>query len=136
MAIIQCPACNKRISDKATSCNHCGSQLKSTATHSQTDTNTDTSADSKTDNNSDQKTAYQPPLSSQIKLKRLKLRYSLQMQASASVLLFLISIFIWYFVGNRGFSNLSHYIQIALAVIGAIWYVITRIRIIQFNRGR
>jgi len=67
---------------------------------------------------------------SQLKLNRMKRTYSLQMQAMAGVILFLVGIFLWYFVGQQGLNKLSHFIELALAAIGAVWYLVSRIRII------
>lgn len=113
MAIIQCPACKERISDKAATCIHCGVSLNA---------------------HSDNAEFSDEQLASQVKMRRLKKRYSLQQQAILGVLLFLFSIFIWYFVGKQGLSKPSHFIQLGLAAVGGGWYLITRVRIIQFNK--
>lgn len=107
MALINCPNCKQKISDQLDACNHCGVQLKQMA---------DSSSEA--------------PTASQLKLRRMKQTYSLQMQAMAGVILFLVGIFLWYFVGQQGLTKLSHFLELTLAGIGAVWYLITRIRII------
>ncbi len=104
MALINCPHCGKKISDQLEICNHCSTPLTNNISKATTD--------------------------SQLKLNRMKRTYSLQMQAMAGVILFLVGIFLWYFVGQQGLNKLSHFIELALAAIGAVWYLVSRIRII------
>lgn len=114
MAIINCPSCNKRISDKAKSCSHCNLNLRAGGSDAVL--------------NEDQ-------LESVASMKRTKLRYSLQMQAMAGIILFLLGILLWYFVGHKGLSELSHFIELGMAFLGGIWYLITRIRLIIFKNS-
>lgn len=113
MALINCPSCKKRISDKAKECSHCQFNMV-----------TKTTAAGVTEEQ----------IQSNAKLKRIKLRYSLQMQAMAGIILFLLGIVLWYFLGDSGLSKLSHFIELGIAVIGAVWYLITRIRLIMFKK--
>lgn len=112
MAIISCPACKTKISSKAKVCNHCNFNLVS-------------------GESSDGLTEEQ--LESKAKLARMKKRYSLQMQAMAGIILFLSGFILWYFLGNRGLSQPSHFIELGLAIFGGAWYLITRVRLMTFK---
>ena len=114
MSIIQCPSCKERISDKSKICSHCQYSLV-TGTGSKGET--------------------QEQIASKAKLARMKQRYSLQMQAMAGLILFLTGIVIWYFVGERGLNQVSHYVQLGAAAAGAIWYLITRFRLLLFKKS-
>ncbi|MET1256016.1 hypothetical protein [Aliikangiella maris] len=114
MAIIQCPSCKDKISDKATVCNHCHFNLVTGQTA---------------------QGESQEQIASKAKLAHLKRRYSLQMQAMSGLIVFLGAIIIWYFVGERGMTEPSHFIQLSIAFLGAIWYLLTRIRIILFKKN-
>ncbi|TQV81517.1 hypothetical protein [Aliikangiella coralliicola] len=113
MSIISCPSCKKRISSKAKVCSHCNYSLVEGATE-------------------DGVTEEQ--LASRAKLARMKQRYSLQMQAMGGIILFLTGILLWYFLGNRGLSQVSHFIELGIAVIGGAWYLVTRIRLLMFKK--
>jgi hypothetical protein len=114
MAIIDCPSCKNRISDKAKVCSHCNFNLVSS-----------TSSEGLTPEQ----------LASKANLARIKLRYSLQMQAMSGIILFLLGFMLWYFVGNRGMSEFSHFLEFGLIFLGGIWYLITRIRLIAFKKS-
>ncbi|MDH5433684.1 MAG: zinc ribbon domain-containing protein [Gammaproteobacteria bacterium] len=112
MAIIQCPSCKKRISNKAKICSHCQFDLINKVS---------------ADGNSLEK---QDSLN---KLDRIKQRYSLQMQAMGSIILFLAGMMTWYLIGKQQLEKPSHYIEVAMIVIGFVWYVITRFRLAKFK---
>lgn len=113
MAIINCPSCKQRISDKAKICSHCNFNLESGV--------------------SDEGLT-EEQLASKAKLARMKQRYSLQMQAMSGIILFLLGVLLWYFVGERGLDTIGNYLQLALALAGGIWYLITRFRLIAFKK--
>lgn len=115
MAIINCPNCKQRVSDKAAMCVHCAFNMVTKLTIDGTS---------------------QEQLDSKANLARIKLKYSLQMQAISGVILFLLGIFLWYFVSNKQITKLSHYIELAIASGGAAWYLITRIRLVSFKKQR
>lgn len=114
MAIIECPSCKERISDKAKTCNHCNFSLIN-------------------GKNEDGQTAEQ--IASKARLTRMKKRYALQMQAMLGIILFLAGIMLWYFIGNKGTTEISHLLQLGLAFSGGCLYLITRIRLIVFKRS-
>ncbi|MGX5202491.1 hypothetical protein [Aliikangiella sp. IMCC44632] len=115
MAITKCPACKQRVSDKAKTCNHCNFNFVKGET-----------ASGETEEQ----------LASKQKLKRIKQRYSLQMQAMSGIILFLAGIATWYLVGNSQLTDISHFIELSVAGIGAVWYLVTRIRLLAFKKQR
>jgi uncharacterized membrane protein YvbJ len=114
MALINCPSCKTRISDKAKTCSQCGYNMQSGKT---TDGLT------------------QEQLQSKAKLARMKLRYSLQMQAMIGIILFLLGIVSWYFLGEKGLTEVSHFVELGTAFIGFVWYIITRVRLLAFKKS-
>ena len=113
MAIIKCPSCNERISDKAKSCNNCQYDLiskKNTSGFSE------------------------EQLASKNHLARIKKRYSLQMQAMIGIILVLGGALLWYF-GGRGLSSNQDYISLLLLGAGSVLYLTTRIRLIFFKKN-
>ncbi|TQV75459.1 hypothetical protein FLL45_11095 [Aliikangiella marina] len=114
MAIINCPSCDARISDKSKVCSHCQFNLVS---------------------GKDTEGLTEEQIASKAKLARMKKRYSLQMQAMSGIIVFLLGIMLWYFVGQRGLDSLSHYLQLGLALAGGIWYLVTRVRLISFKKS-
>jgi len=114
MAIIKCPGCGNRISDKAKTCGHCHYDLVTSTTATGVS---------------------EEALQSKAKLAHIKKRYSLQMQAMAAIILFLLGILLWYFLGNQGFSQPSHFIELGMAAVGGLWYLLTRVRLLLFKKG-
>ena len=113
MALINCPSCKQRVSDKAKICSSCNFNLKSGET---------------SDGIS------QEQLESNEKLVRMKKRNSLQMQAMAGIILFLLGITLWYLLGESKLTKISHFIELGTAVVGGLWYLLTRIRLNVFKK--
>lgn len=113
MAIINCPSCNQKISDKAKKCPHCFYNFVNKK-----------SSDGMSEDQ----------LASKRKLAHIKMKYSLQMQAMSGVVLVLAGASLWYF-GGRGFSSISDILKLSLLAGGAIWYLVTRVRLIIFKKG-
>ena len=82
MAIIKCPSCNDRISDKAKFCPNCQYDLV---------------------NKQNSTGLSEEQLASKNHMARMKKRYSLQMQAMIAIILILGGSLLWYF-GGRGIS--------------------------------
>ena len=114
MAIINCPSCNERISGKAKTCSHCDFNLAA-----------GTTADGLS----------QEQVESKEKLARMKKRYSLQMQAMAGIILFLAGSVIWYVIGEKGLTEMSHFVELGIATIGGVWYLATRVRLFIFKNS-
>lgn len=114
MALINCPSCKARVSDKAKTCSSC-----------QFDFVTGTSQTGLT----------KEQLQNQEKMIGIKQRYSLQMQAMASLIVFLAGITSWYFIGEMGFTKASQFFELGIAALGGLWYLVTRIRLIAFKKS-
>jgi len=113
MAIISCPSCNQKISDKAKICSNCQYDLV---------------------NKSSAQGLNEEQLASKKRLAHIKRRYSLQMQAMVSIILVLAGALMWYF-GGRTFSSLADYFSLGLLAGGAVLYLATRVRLIMFKKG-
>ena len=112
MAIINCPSCNQKISDKAKACPNCHYDFVKKST-------------------SEGLTEEQ--LASKKHLAHIKKKYSLQMQAMTGIIFVLLGASLWYF-GGRGFSSVSDMLKLALLAFGSIWYLVTRVRLIFFKK--
>lgn len=113
MAIVNCPSCNQKTSDKAKTCANC-----------QHDFVNKLSANGLTDEQ----------ISSKLRLKHIKKKYSLQMQAMIGIILVLLGSSLWYFDG-RSFSKVSDFLELAMIALGAFWYLTTRVRLIIFKKS-
>lgn len=114
MAIINCPSCNQKISDKAKVCSICLYDFISRSTAQGLN---------------------EEQLASQKKMAYIKQKYSLQMQAMVSIILVLGGSLLWYF-GNRGTSSMSDIVSLGLLAIGSGLYLATRIRLIMFKKRK
>ncbi len=109
MAITNCPACNKPISDKAKSCSHCHYDFN------------DQSAED---------------IRRQVSLKRYKNLQKLQNQSMVAILLFIIGCY-FVFLGDFPSSKqglMMYNISIVVTSVGFIWYAINRVRITLAKR--
>ena len=113
MAIIKCPSCSGKISDKAKVCSHCNYDLVKKST-----------ADG----------LNEEQLASKKRIELIKRRYSLQMQAMIGIILVLGGSLMWYF-GGRGFASVMSISGIALLVVGAALYLTTRVRLLLFKKS-
>ncbi len=113
MAIINCPSCNHKTSDKAKICGNCQYDFVSKSTSQGLN---------------------EEQLASKKRLAYLKKKYSLQMQAMGGIILVLLGSSLWYF-GGRGFDDISAQIKLMMIGVGAAWYLTTRIRLIIFKKG-
>lgn len=114
MAIINCPSCNQRTSDKAKVCSNCHYDFFKKST-------------------SEGLTEEQ--LASKKHLSHIKKKYSLQIQAMTGIILVLLGVSLWYF-GGRGFSSVSDILKLLLLATGATWYLVTRVRLILFKKEK
>ena len=113
MAIINCPSCNSKISDKAKNCSQCNYDFVNKA-----------SSDGLTEDQ----------IASKRKLAHIKKKYSLQMQAMTGIILVLLGASLWYY-GGRKFDSVSDWLKLGMLGCGAIWYLVTRVRLIIFKKG-
>jgi len=107
MALVDCPSCSKKISDKAQSCQHCDFTLGTV--------NADDIARKKSLN---------------IYLKN----QNVQTQSMIAMLLFVAGFGFMYW-GAAEPGGLQHNLAIGLALIGFVWYIINRVRLIILKRS-
>jgi len=106
MAIISCPSCQKQISDKATVCNHCDSDLGA--------------------QDSD-------VIASHNRVKRIKIAQSIQNQTFVALLLFVGGFSLWYWedtIDDQWYNILGQ----SMIAVGFIWYLFNRVRLILNKR--
>ncbi len=72
-------------------------------------------------------------IASKNQLARIKRKYSLQMQATSSLVIFLLGVLLWY-VGGREVNNLMDALKVGMIAVGSAWYLLTRVRLIAFKR--
>ncbi|QPG06870.1 zinc ribbon domain-containing protein [Salinimonas marina] len=106
MALIDCPSCNKKISDKADDCPHCGFSL----------------ADASSED-----------ILRKQKLNRFKKLHSIQNQSMLAMLLFVAG-FGFMFWGGATKGDLQYNLAVLSSVVGFIWYIINRVRILIIKR--
>ncbi|GAB5378916.1 MAG: zinc ribbon domain-containing protein [Aliiglaciecola sp.] len=107
MALTNCPSCNKKISDKAKTCSHCGFAVG------------DASAED---------------LLRKKSLNKFKQQHSIQNQSMLAMLMF-VSGFGFMYWGGAQPGDLQHTLAIACSVLGFVWYVVNRIRLIFIKRA-
>jgi ribosomal protein L37E len=105
MALIDCPSCGKKISDKAETCPHCGFALKNASVE-----------------DIERKQA----------LTRYKKLSSLQNQSMLAILVFILG-FGFMNWGTRP-GELQHNLAMVACVLGFIWYIINRVRVLMVKR--
>ena len=107
MALTECPSCSKTISDKAKECNHCGFALGS---------------------------ASDEDIIRKKNLNKFKKQHSIQNQSMLAMLMFVAGFGFMYWGGVRP-GDTQHTLAIACSVVGFVWYVVNRIRIIYIKRA-
>lgn len=110
MAIVNCPACNKAISDKAKSCSHCDYEFGQA------------SADD---------------IRRKLSMQRYKKLQKIQNQSMLAMLLFIIGCY-FVFLGDfpAGEKGIMMYnASIGVTTVGFIWYAVNRVRITLAKRS-
>ncbi|MEP1871117.1 MAG: hypothetical protein ABJJ44_16425 [Paraglaciecola sp.] len=107
MALIDCPSCGKRISDKAQSCQHCNFTLGEA-----------TSED----------IARKQSLNKYLKGQRI------QTQSMVAMLLFVAGFGFMYWGGAIP-GELQHTVAIGVTIIGFVWYIVNRVRLVFLKRS-
>lgn len=105
MAIIDCPQCNKKISDKQKVCPHCELDMNELT---------------------DEK------LQSLSKIKKLKTNQSIMTQQAIAMILFLAGVLGFY--NSNDTQSPQHTAAIASIIVGVLWYLINRFRILWSKR--
>lgn len=108
MAVINCPSCNKKISDKANACNHCGLEL--------------TALDS-------------DKIANLSHVNRIKQSQRLMNYSFIAMLLFCGG-FLFMYWDNVIPGTWQHTTAMTSAVIGFILYIIIRIKLLLFKRQK
>lgn len=107
MAIINCPQCSKKISDKSKVCPHCELDME---------------------NMSEEK------IHSLSKINTLKNNQNMMTYQAIAMLMFLGGVLGWY--NSEDPESPQHTAAIASTVIGFFWYIINRFRMILTKRKR
>ena len=107
MALTNCPACNKKISDKAKSCQHCGFAVGSA------------SADD---------------ILRKKNLQKFQKVQSVQNQSMVAMLMFIAGFGFMYWGGVQP-GDVQHTMAIGCSVVGFVWYIVNRVRLIFIKRG-
>ncbi len=108
MAIIKCPSCRERVSDKRDICPNCGFGIA------------DTEAGL--------------PLSEAEKRVKRKRGARLQMHSYAATLLFVVGV-AWMFVESDGNVNNASYWSMFVTGMGIVWYLTVRIIMVLVRRA-
>lgn len=107
MALINCPSCGKKISDKSEQCPHCGFAVKNA------------SADD---------------ILRKQQMQRYKKMSSLQNQSMLAILIFILGFGFMYWGGTQP-GELQHNLAMGAATVGFVWYAINRARIVLAKRA-
>ena len=106
MALTDCPSCNKKISDKAQSCNHCGFAIGHAS---------DADLQRKKD------------------LIRFQKQHSIQNQSLLAMLLFIAGFaFMYWGIAEPG--SVQYNASVGCSLLGFVWYIINRIRLLFIKR--
>ena len=107
MALVDCPSCNKKISDKADSCQHCGLALG---------------------NASGEDIMRKKNLQNFMKNQRI------QTQSMVAMLMFVCGFGFMYWGGALP-GDIQHNIAAGTAIIGFVWYIVNRVRVIFLKKS-
>lgn len=108
MALIQCPSCSKRVSDKATNCPHC---------------------DFKITGLSNDELEREWHRAAQAKRERI-------VGQSMLALLIAIAAFTYYFIQQPLPETWAAKASYGLMIVGLVWFVVNRIRLVFIKRKR
>lgn len=107
MALIDCPACNKKISDKSADCPHCGFSLDGASSED---------------------------LTRKRNLQKYLKAQKIQTQSLIAMLMFVTGFGFMYWGGALP-GDLQYNLAVGTAVIGFVWYIINRIRIVLVKKS-
>jgi hypothetical protein len=107
MALIDCPSCSKKISDKAQSCQHCDFTLGNVNAED---------------------------ISRKKSLNKYLKSQNVQTQSMVAMLLF-VSGFGFMYWGEAAPDGLQYNFAIGLSVVGFVWYIVNRVRLIILKRS-
>jgi hypothetical protein len=107
MALIDCPSCSKKISDKAQTCQHCDFTLG---------------------------TANAEDIARKQNLNIYLKNQKIQTQSMLAMLLF-VSGFGFMYWGEAEPGGLQYNLAIGASIVGFIWYIVNRVRLIILKRS-
>lgn len=107
MALIECPSCSKRISDKAKVCQHCGFAVGN---------------------------ASEEDIARKRNLQKFQKVQSVQTQSMVAMLLFISGFGFMYWGGVQP-GDTQHTAAVGCSVVGFLWYIINRVRLIFIKRS-
>ena len=107
MALIDCPSCSKKISDKAQTCQHCDFTLG---------------------------TVNADDIARKRNLNKYLKNQNIQMQSMIAMLLF-VSGFGFMYWGGASPEGLQYNLAIGLSVLRFVWYIANRVRLIILKRS-
>lgn len=107
MALTDCPSCSKTISDKSKICPHCDFAFGDASSED---------------------------LQRKKELQRFQKQHSIQNQSMVAMLLFIGGFGFMYWGGTRP-GDIQHSIAIGSSVVGFVWYIVNRIRLIFVKRA-
>ena len=107
MALVDCPSCNKKISDKAKNCEHCDFALGSVDAED---------------------------FARQRRLNKYLKDQSIQTQSMFAMLLFVAGFGFMYWGGAEP-AGLQYNVAVGITIIGFVWYIINRVRLIILKRS-
>jgi hypothetical protein len=107
MALVPCPSCNKKISDKAPSCQYCGFTLGE---------------------------ANAEDLERKQKLQNYLKAQNVQTQSMFAMLMFVTGFGFMYWGGALP-GDLQHNIAAGISIVGFVWYIVNRIRLIFLKKS-
>ncbi|MBU2977036.1 hypothetical protein [Alteromonas sp. C1M14] len=106
MALTDCPACNKKISDKSQECPHCQFKVGDASSED---------------------------ILRKQNLNMYKKKHRIQNHSLLAVLLFVTGFGFMYWGGTQP-GELQHNLAIIATVIGFLWYVVNRVRLVIIKR--
>ncbi|MEW9796715.1 hypothetical protein [Alteromonas sp. CYL-A6] len=106
MALMNCPSCNKKTSDKADICPHCGFGVGDASSED---------------------------MERKRQLQKYQKLQGIQNQSLIAVLLFVAGFGFMYWGGARP-GDLQHNLAILCSIVGFVWYVVNRVRMVMVKR--
>ena len=106
MALVNCPSCNKKTSDKAKVCPHCDFRIGNASAED---------------------------LERKQQLKKFKKLQSIQNQSLLAMLIFVAGFAFMYWGGTRP-GDLQHNLAIVCSITGFVWYLVNRVRTVLIKR--
>ncbi|WP_421131685.1 hypothetical protein [Alteromonas sp. A079] len=106
MALVNCPSCNKKTSDKASSCPHCDFKIGNASAED---------------------------IERKQQLQKFTKLQSIQNQSLIAMLIFVAGFGFMYWGGTKP-GDLQHNLAIVASVSGFVWYLVNRARIVLIKR--